>query len=42
VLFGDAFFARHGLDAVQREFLTFEGNFEVGGRELCSELCSEL
>jgi hypothetical protein len=42
VLFGDAFFARHGLDAVQREFLTFEGNFEVGGRELCSEICSEL
>lgn len=29
VLFGEAFFARHGLDAVQHEFLTFEENFEV-------------
>lgn len=29
VLFGEAFFDRHGLQAVQREFLTFEENFEV-------------
>ncbi|KAF6254878.1 cytochrome P450 [Scenedesmus sp. NREL 46B-D3] len=29
VLFGEAFFARHGLDAVQHEFLTFEENFEI-------------
>lgn len=29
VLFGRAFFKRHGLAAVQQAFLEFEGNFEV-------------
>jgi hypothetical protein len=29
VLFGEAFFSRHGMEDVQREFLTFEDNFEV-------------
>jgi hypothetical protein len=29
VLFGPAFFKRHGLAAVQAAFLEFEGNFEV-------------
>ncbi|WIA16335.1 hypothetical protein OEZ85_013034 [Tetradesmus obliquus] len=29
VLFGQAFFDRHGLEAVQQEFLTFEENFEI-------------
>lgn len=29
VLFGPAFFRRHGLQAVQEAFLDFEGGFEV-------------
>jgi hypothetical protein len=29
VLFGPAFFKRHGLQAVQDAFLSFEGEFEV-------------
>jgi hypothetical protein len=34
VLFGPAFFKRHGLQAVQEAFLDFEGQFEVS-----SQLC---
>jgi hypothetical protein len=38
VLFGPAFFKRHGVATVQQAFLEFEGNFEVNSTAcVCSQ-----